>query len=119
MSKQSMMEGLPREVEEWLHAAVDLATGRTDLIAYTVARLAGLDPTQSVASAILFEMDAVRTWSSPDNPTRGELFATAERTILPPASRQPPASTPEGQPDVIYASSWRRKRPRTGDAVLH
>jgi hypothetical protein len=31
-------------------------------------------------------MDAIRTWSSADNPTRGELFATAERTVLPPAA---------------------------------
>jgi hypothetical protein len=33
-------------------------------------------------------MDADRTWTNADKPTRGELFATAERTIL-----QPPVST--------------------------
>jgi hypothetical protein len=81
-----MIDGLPREIEEWLHTAVDTDTGRTSLLAYALARLVGLDPTQSVASAVLFEMDADRTWTSAGNPTRAELFATAERTIL-----QPPA----------------------------
>ena len=84
-----MIDGLPGEIEEWLHTTVDADTGRINLLTYTLARLVGLDPTQSVASAVLFEMDAERTWANADNPTRGELFATAERTIL-----QPPASIP-------------------------
>jgi hypothetical protein len=86
VSSQRLIDGLPREIEEWLNTAVDAEIGRTNLLAYTLARLGGLDPTQSVASAVLFEMDAGRTWTNADKPTRGELFATAERTIL-----QPPA----------------------------
>jgi hypothetical protein len=88
MSSQYLIDGLPHEIEEWLHTAVDAEIGRINLLAYTLARLGGLDPTQSVASAVLFEMDADRTWTNADKPTRGELFATAERTIL-----QPPAPT--------------------------
>ena len=60
-----------------------------NLLAYTLARIVGLDPTESVAGRVPFEMDAGRTWSSTDKPTRGELFATAERTIV-----QPPADAP-------------------------
>ncbi len=88
MTKKPTADGLPREITEWLHTAVDTETGRTNLLAYTLARIVGLDPTQSVASVLLFELDAKRTWTSADKPTRGELFATAERTIL-----QSPGST--------------------------
>ena len=89
MSQDPIDGALPHEIEKWLHTAVDADTGRTNLLAYVLARLVGLDPIQSVASALLFQMDAERTWARDENPTRGELFATAERTIL-----QPPASAP-------------------------
>ena len=99
VSQESTTNGLPREIEEWLHSAVDTDTGRTSLLAYTLARLLGFNPTQSIASAVLFEIDADRTWTSAGNPTRGELFATAERTIL-----QPPAPfLPERAPGRVLA----------------
>ncbi len=105
MTKKPTADGLPREITEWLHTAVDTETGRTNLLAYTLARIVGLDPTQSVASVLLFELDAKRTWTSADKPTRGELFATAERTIL-----QPPASVPR----QARRATWNGGR-RAGD----
>jgi hypothetical protein len=97
-----MADGRPHEIKEWRHTAVDADTGRINLLARTLARIVGLNPTQSVASVVLFEIDAGRTWTSTDKPTRGELFATAERTIL-----QPPASLPGSMPDVAYALKCR------------
>ena len=115
MSSRYLIDGLPREIEEWLHTAVDADIGRINLLAYTLARLGGLDPTQSVASAVLFEMDADRTWTNADKPTRGELFATAERTIL-----QAPASTRRApSPASPTVALDHRQDPGPKLAVLH
>jgi hypothetical protein len=82
VAKDCLIDGLPPAIEEWLDTVVDADTGRASLLAYALARLVGLDQTQSVATALLFEMDAQRTWTKINSPTRGELFASAERTIL-------------------------------------
>ena len=38
MSSRYLIDGLPREIEEWLHTAVDADIGRINLLAYTLAR---------------------------------------------------------------------------------
>ena len=81
MSCKPTFSGLPPDIMKWLDTAVQTDGGWTSLLAYGLARAIGLDPTQSVASAVLFDLDAARTWTDAGSPTRRELFATAERTL--------------------------------------
>lgn len=56
--------------------------GYTEMMSYIGARLAGKQPEAAAAAAAAFVDDAYKTWAEVTMPTRRELFATIERTLL-------------------------------------
>lgn len=59
----------------------DADEGRTEMMAYVAARVAGSPPEKAASQAGDFVSDAKQTWTA-GFPTRRELFATVERTLL-------------------------------------
>lgn len=72
------------ELSAWLELCPDGDTGRTELLVYAVARLAGHDAIEAAQRVERFEDDARVNWSSTYSPRRREVFETAERVLLAP-----------------------------------
>lgn len=67
---------------EYLDEPVDGETGRTEMVAYAIARLAGKKPEEAARACKSFTDDARQGWDSIYTPKRREVFASVERTLL-------------------------------------
>lgn len=68
--------------EDILNQQLDGDQGRTEMTAYAIARLAGKRPEDAARASKSFLDDARKTWGSTYMPTRREVFASVERTLL-------------------------------------
>lgn len=67
--------------ERWLAERVPTPEGYAEMMAYIGARAVGKEPEVAEKATKSFIADAHETWTGLF-PTRSELFATIERTIL-------------------------------------